>query len=123
MIHGKFGDNDELFFEIELIDDEQLELPVDAMLDTGFSGWLAIEKQDLEGLGWFYVRKELMRLAQGGDSEFDLYAGKVRIDGEEFDIPVHVGDGVPEILIGRQWLKSRRLVVDMQSNVLTLGGS
>lgn len=46
MIHGKFGDNDELFFEIELIADEQLELPVDAMLDTGFSGWLAIDKQD-----------------------------------------------------------------------------
>ncbi|WP_228061843.1 hypothetical protein [[Phormidium] sp. LEGE 05292] len=45
----------------------------------------------------------------------------MRIDGEEFDIPVHVGNGVPEILIGRQWLKSRRLVVDMLSGILTLG--
>jgi len=123
MMQGKFGDNDELFLEIELIADDGLELPVDSMLDTGFSGWLAIDKQDLEGLGWFYVRKELMRLAQGVNSEFNLYAGKVRIDGEEFDIPVHVGDGVPEVLICRQWLKSRRLVVDMQSGVLNLGGS
>ncbi|WP_333293999.1 MULTISPECIES: hypothetical protein [unclassified Microcoleus] len=63
-----------------------------------------------------------MRKAKG-EFDFDLYAGKVRIDGQEFDIPVHVGDGVPEILIGRQWLKTRRLVVDMSSGVLTLGAS
>ncbi|MCL1470969.1 aspartyl protease [Argonema antarcticum] len=122
MIEGKFGDDEELFFEIELIAADGLELPVDAMLDTGFSDWLAIDKQDLEGLDWPYVGERNMRIAKG-EANFDIYVGKVRIDGEEFDIPVHVGDGVPEILIGRQWLKSRRLVVDMQSNVLTLGGS
>ena len=38
MIEGSFGDNDELFFEISLIADNGLELPVDALLDTGFSG-------------------------------------------------------------------------------------
>jgi predicted aspartyl protease len=30
-----------------------------------------------------------------------------------------MGAGVPEILIGRQWLKSRRLVVDMSAGILT----
>lgn len=24
---------------------------------------------------------------------FDIYLGKVRIDGQDFDIPVHVGEG------------------------------
>jgi predicted aspartyl protease len=52
---------------------------------------------------------------------FDIYLGKVRIDGQEFDIPVHAGAGVTEILLGRQWLKTRQLVVDMLSGVLTLG--
>jgi predicted aspartyl protease len=42
MITGWFGDEDELFFELELITSDGLELPVDAMFDTGFSGWLAI---------------------------------------------------------------------------------
>ena len=60
-----------------------------------------------------------MRTAKG-EFNFDLYVGKVRIDDQEFDIPVHVGAGVPEILIGRQWLKTRRLVVDMAAGVLTL---
>jgi predicted aspartyl protease len=119
MIQGTFGDEDELFFEIELIADNGLELPVDALLDTGFSGWLAMDIQDLEGLDWTYVEKETMRTAKG-EFDFDLYAGKLHIEGQEFDIPVHVGAGVPEILIGRQWLKNRRLVVDMSAGVLTL---
>ncbi|MCL1470959.1 aspartyl protease [Argonema antarcticum A004/B2] len=122
MIHGKFGDRDELFFEIELIVDNGLELPVDAMLDTGFSGWLAMNKQDIEGVNWTYLDEQMMGTAQG-DFVFEIYVGKVRIDGEEFDIAVHVGEGIPEVLIGRQWLKNRRLVVDMQSGVLTLGES
>lgn len=119
MIQGTFGDEDELFFEVELIADNGLKLPVDALLDTGFSGWLAMDDQDLDGLDWTYVKQEKMRTAKG-EFNFDLYVGKVRIDGQEFDIPVHVGDGVSEVLIGRQWLTNRRLVVDMSAGVLTL---
>jgi clan AA aspartic protease len=122
MMEGIFGDQDELFFEISLIADNGLELPVDALLDTGFSGWLAINDQDLDGLDWTYVNKEKMRTAKG-EFNFDIYAGKVRIDNQEFDIPVHVGAGVPEILIGRQLLKNRRLVVDISAGVLTLEAS
>lgn len=119
MMERIFGDRDELFFEIALIADNGLELPVDALLDTGFSGWLAMDIQDLEGLDWTYVEKETMRTAKG-EFDFDIYAGKITIDEQDFDIPVHVGAGVPEILIGRQWLKNRRLVVDMSAGILTL---
>ncbi|MCP2726953.1 aspartyl protease [Limnofasciculus baicalensis] len=122
MIQGTFGDEDELFFEIDLLADNGFELLVDAMLDTGFSGWLAIDKQDLEGFDWTYLRQQTMTTARG-DVDFELYIGKLRIDGQEFDIPVHAGDGVPEILIGRKWLKNRQLLVDMESGVLTLGKS
>ncbi|NER37578.1 MAG: aspartyl protease [Oscillatoria sp. SIO1A7] len=120
MINGTFGENDELLFELHLIANNGLELPVEAWLDTGFSGWLAMNAQDLEALDWIYVGQQKMETARE-EVNFDLYAGKVLLDRKEFDIPVHVGFGVPEILIGRQWLKSRRLVVDMRSLVLTLG--
>lgn len=50
MIQGKFGEKGQLFFEIDLITDDGLNLPVDAMLDTGFTGFLAINKQDLDSL-------------------------------------------------------------------------
>jgi predicted aspartyl protease len=120
MISGNFGLEDELFFEIELIAADGLEIPVEGLFDTGFSWWLAINNQDLEALDWIYVEQQTMLTAQG-EAEFDIYLGKVLLDGQEFEIPVHVGQGVTEILLGRQWLKTRRLVVDMPSRVLTLG--
>ncbi|MEG4274064.1 MULTISPECIES: aspartyl protease [unclassified Microcoleus] len=122
MIQGTLGDEGELLFEISLITDNGFELPVDALLDTGFSGWLAMNDQDLDGLDWTYVKQEKMRTAKG-EFNFDLYVGKVRIEEREFDIPVHVGAGVPEILICRQLLKNRRLVVDISAGVLTLEAS
>ncbi len=120
MIQGTFGDDGELFFEIELITNEGLALPIDALLDTGFSEWLVINKQDLAGLGFTYVYKRVMQMAQG-ESSFDIYVGKVQIEQQEFEIPICVGEEVTEILLGRQWLKTRRLVVDMSKGILTLG--
>ncbi len=120
MIQGFFGDEGALIFEIELIANDGLGLAVDVMLDTGFSGWIAINEQDLQGLKWTYVQTRAQRTAEG-EANFKIYAGKVRIDGSEFDIPVHVGRGILEILLGRQWLESRRLVVDIASGILTLG--
>ncbi|GAA6624089.1 hypothetical protein [Scytonema sp. NUACC26] len=61
MIQGSFGDDYALLFEIELIAEDGLELPIDVMLDTGFSGWLAINEQDLQGLGWVYVQTRVLR--------------------------------------------------------------
>ncbi|MFM5944042.1 MAG: aspartyl protease, partial [Dolichospermum sp.] len=84
MISGKFGDEDELFFDINLIAADGLELSVEALLDTGFSWWLAINNQDIEALGWIYLEQQTMVTAQG-DAEFDIYLGKVQIDGQYFD--------------------------------------
>ncbi|MEH2320606.1 aspartyl protease [Nostoc sp.] len=120
MIYGNFGDEDELFFEIELMAGNRLEIQVEALFDTGFSWWLAINNQDLEALDWIYVEQQTMLTAQG-DAEFDIYLGKVRIDREYFHIPVHVGQGLTEVLLGRQGLKNRRLVVDVPFKVLMLG--
>ncbi|NES25907.1 MAG: aspartyl protease [Symploca sp. SIO3E6] len=120
MIQGTLSNGNELFFPIELITSEGLGLEVDALLDTGFSDWLAIDEQDLDGLGWLYMGDRRMLTARG-DAEFDIYEGKVRIDEQELNIPVHVGSGVPEVLIGRGWLETRRLVVDIPLGILTLG--
>ena len=42
MIQGNFGSEGQLFFEIDLITTNGLNLPVDAMLDTGFTKFMAI---------------------------------------------------------------------------------
>lgn len=116
---GFFGDEDALLFEINLITSDGLELPVSAMLDTGFSYWLAIDEQDLDALDWNYFDQQVMQTARG-DVRFDIYVGKVKFDGQEIDIPVHVGKNLTEVLLGRQWLTTRRLIVDIPSGELTL---
>ncbi|NES25542.1 MAG: hypothetical protein F6K41_43265 [Symploca sp. SIO3E6] len=59
MIEGRFGNQGELFFEIELITGEDFSIPVEAMLDTGFTGFLAMNKQDLEACDWTYLGKDM----------------------------------------------------------------
>jgi predicted aspartyl protease len=119
-ISGFFGDEDALTFEIELIASNGDELPIDGVFDTGFTHWLALDKQDVDALGWQRLREQIMLTARGY-IKFQIYVGKVKFGGQEFDIPVHVSKGLPEILLGRQWLTTRRLLVDMPSGVLTLG--
>ncbi|BAZ17017.1 hypothetical protein NIES4071_88950 [Calothrix sp. NIES-4071] len=119
-IEGRFGDEDALIFEIALIDDQGLELQIDAMFDTGFSYWLAVDSQDVNAFNWVFIRRQIMQTARG-NFRFNIYAGKIKLDGTEYDIPVHVGKGLSEVLLGRQWLTTRQLLVDMPNRLLTLG--
>ncbi|WP_336389862.1 hypothetical protein [Scytonema hofmannii] len=66
-----------MFFEIDLIVSSSFDLPVNAMFDTGFSGYLAINGQDIDGFGWTYIKQQPMFTARG-ETEFDLYLGEVR---------------------------------------------
>ena len=122
MISGKFGEIGELFFEIDLIAADGEGFQVDALLDTGFtSGWLAINFQDVEALAWPLLEARRIMETARGEQFFDIYAGTVIFGGQEFTIPVHVGDELPEILMGLQWLQTMRLEVDFPSQLLTLG--
>lgn len=120
MIQGRFEESGQLFFEIDLISNDGLNLPVDAMFDTGFTGFMAINKQDLDGLEWDYLDKDILRTAQG-EIPFERYLGKVILDGQEYELPVYAGDELTEILLGSEWLRFLPLVVNFQAGILTLG--
>jgi predicted aspartyl protease len=120
MIQGTFGSRGELFFEIELIASNGFNVPVDAMLDTGFTGFLAISKLDLDILDWQFLNEQELQTAQG-DAFFEIYLGKVVIDKQEYEIPVLAGDEITEILLGSEWLKLLPLAANYQAGILTLG--
>ena len=123
MISGEFGERGELFFEIELIATNGEIFPIEVLFDTGFTvGWLAIHSQDIEALEWPLVKRRQILKTARGEEFFDLYAGTVFFDGEEFTIPVLAGDEIPENILGLQWLQTRKLIVDFPAGVLTLGG-
>jgi len=120
MIEGWF-DDDKLFFEIGLVAADGEIIPVEVLLDTGFTDWLAMNNQDLESLGWLALDDEQPMQTAQGEIMFNVYAGTVLIDGQEFTIPVLGGDNLSEILLGMPWLRTRRLLVDFPAGVLTLG--
>lgn len=65
MIQGSFGERGELYFDIDLMAADSSLITVSALLDTGFTDWLAINIQDAESLGWLFVEKREMRTARG----------------------------------------------------------
>lgn len=99
MIQGIFGNRGELFFEIDLIAADSSLITVNALLDTGFTDWLAMNIQDVESLGWSFIDKQDMRTARG-ELQFNLYQGTVMFDDQEMTIPVVGGEEITEILLG-----------------------
>lgn len=119
MNRGRFGENGEIYFEIDLVSSDGLSFPVEAMLDTGFTEFLAINQQDVESLDWNFLSQDKLRTAQG-EATFDIYSGKMVIDRREFEIPVFAGEEIQEILLGSQWLKIFTLVANYQESRVTL---
>lgn len=121
MISGRFGENGQLFFEIELIAANGDSFSVEVLLDTGFTtGFLAINSQDLDALDWSLIAPQIEMETARGECFFDIYEGRVIVDGQEFIVPVHVGEDLPEILIGSQWLDRMQLIVNKSIGILTL---
>ncbi|HAG79819.1 MAG TPA: aspartyl protease [Cyanobacteria bacterium UBA12227] len=122
MIAGKFGNIGELIFEIDLIAADGERLSIDVLLDTGFTtGWLALDNQDVESLEWSKIESERAMQMARGEEFFDIYEGRVLVDGQEYIIPVLAASGIPESILGLQWLKILPLAVNFTTGVLTLG--
>jgi clan AA aspartic protease len=120
MIEGRFGENGQIYFDIDLVSPKGLVLPVEAMLDTGFTEFCVMNDQDARSLEWPFLNQDKLRTAQG-EAFFDIYLGRVRIDGQEYEIPVFAGEAIQEILLGSQWLKQFILVANYQQAQVTLG--
>ncbi|MEG3437928.1 aspartyl protease [Pannus brasiliensis CCIBt3594] len=119
MIQGRFGDNGEIYFDIELITGDGLSLTVEAMLDTGFTELCVMNDQDIRDLGWRFLNQDKLITAKG-EALFDIYLGKVAIDRQEYEIPVFAGDEIQEILLGSRWLKQFVLFADYLREEVTL---
>lgn len=119
-MRGRFGELGELWFEMELLASDELTISIDVWLDTGFTGWLAMNDQDAQTLEWEFIGQRQMVTARG-EAIFNAYTGIVRFGGDRFEIPVLGGEDVPEVLLGLACLQTQRLVVDFPTKLLTLG--
>ncbi len=122
MIFGEFNSQSELIFEIGLVTLDGDVIPVNALLDTGFTGLLALDNQDALSLGWILnINEQRDMQTAWGEARFNLYEGIVLLDGEEFTIEVLGGDHLDNVLLGVRWLETKRLLADFTAGILTLG--
>jgi predicted aspartyl protease len=86
---GTFGEDGELFFELQLVPRNGPLFFILALFDTGFTdGWLVMDMQDLEALEWSEILGLVAMRTARGEGDFYIYKGRVIIDGVEVIIPV-----------------------------------
>jgi predicted aspartyl protease len=121
MIIGEFNERGELVFEIGLVSADGESILVNAILDTGFTGWLALNTQEADSLDWLVREEREILSTAAGETPFYTYSAKAILDGEEFEITALAGDQIENILLGVLCLQTKRLVVGFPARVLTLG--
>jgi predicted aspartyl protease len=98
---------------IDIAGSDLVFLNQDATVDTGFTGWLALPIDIIEGLGLtFYGRRPANHA--GGIGIFDIYGALVSWHGKHRPVLVYQTSGEP--LAGMALLQGSRLMVDTRED-------
>src|ERR1051326_8155833 len=81
----------------------------DAMIDTGYNGWLTLPPAIIAALGLSWETFVRAELADGSESDFNVYEGIVLWDGQPVTIDIDEIDADP--LIGMSLLYGYELVL------------
>lgn len=110
MIVGEVTPNREVVIRLELRGTSGVCVPVQAVLDTGFTEYLALPAAIVRQLGWPKIYTDRMMLADRSIVVFDVFDGVIDWHGQDRAIEVHAGG---DVLIGMSLLYGSRLTVDV----------
>ena len=83
----------------------------DAIVDTGFNGWLSLPPDLITELGLKWKRRGRAILGDGSECVFNVYEAVLVWDGEFLTIPVDEADSEP--LIGMSLMEGYQLTVQV----------
>ena len=102
MIQGRVNQSYEAILPIVVKNGVATQL-VDAVIDTGFSGFLTLPSDMISTLGLSWEGRDVATLGDGTSCTFDVYIGLVIWDGEYREIYINESETIP--LIGMQLLR------------------
>ena len=114
MITGKITANREAIIELEVIGSNQKREKVEAVIDTGFNGYLTLPNDLINYLKLQRAGSRRAALGDGNIVVLDMYLAKVLWHGQEQDVLALQADGGP--LIGMSLLYGSRLVLEVIDN-------
>lgn len=96
MMHGLVNQNCEAILAVVVKNDAKAQL-VDALIDTGFSGFLTLPSSVIAELGLTWKGRDEATLGDGTACIFDVYIAEVIWDGQYHMIDINESEAVPLI--------------------------
>ncbi len=112
MISGVVTDDRQAVIHLKVRGPAGQEQEIEAIIDTGFDGWLSLPSFVVAGLGLAWRRRGRALLADGSESVFDIYEAAVDWDGEVRRIPVDEAETAP--LVGMSLLEGYEITIEVQ---------
>jgi clan AA aspartic protease len=88
----------------------------DAIVDTGFNGWLSLPTELIAQLNLKWKRRGRAILRDGSECVFNVYEAVLVWDGELLKIPIDEADSEP--LVGMSLMEGYQLTVQVFKNGL-----
>ena len=110
MISGTVTATREAVVQLQVQDMEGEIHLFDAVVDTGFDGWLSLPTDFILQLGLKWLRFGRAILADGSESTFDIYRGAIVWDGVTRSILIYAMDAEP--LVGMSIMYGFRSLVE-----------
>ncbi len=110
MMQGIVDQNCEATIRIVVGNAESQRQVIDAVIDTGFTGFLTLPLSVLDRLGLRAYRREQGTLGDGSTCIFDVYRGLINWDGEFRRIDINASETTP--LVGMSLLYGYRVQFD-----------
>ena len=119
MIEGIVNDFDEPIIRLDIHISSNNSKKVNAIIDTGFNGYISIPTILIEQSNWDFIGTEEYELANGDIVEEKLYLGKIIFDGDEIEV-FSLTNRTKDVLIGTKILKNKILKVDFKDSKVTI---
>ncbi len=112
MITGSVNSELEAIVRVVVRGPTRTDREVEAVVDTGFNGWLSLPGTLINQLGLPWLTRGRVALADGSEHECDVYTTTVIWDGQPRRVPVDSAETDP--LVGMSLLKGFDLHVQVR---------
>jgi clan AA aspartic protease len=118
MMQGRVNQSCEAMLSIVIKNSATTQL-VDAVIDTGFSGFLTLPSDTISTLGLSWQGRDIATLGDGTSCTFEVYIGLVIWDGQYREIYINESETVP--LIGMRLLRGYDLRIQaIEGGIVTI---
>lgn len=112
MINGAVNANDEAVIPLEMLDADGRRHQLQAVIDTGFNGYLTLPSALIDPLGLTWQGRTTVTLGDGSPHTLDIYTARVRWDGRTLTVDTTIVDVEP--LVGMALLRGYVVQIEVR---------